>query len=175
MAAAQLRIFSDRNAVDSHGARDVLDLPLAQILEDKGQTVAHVIINGVRDEYPTGIGQGFDPRRDVDAVAVNIVARDDDIGEVDPDPKIEPLADRDTRVALRHAALHLDCAARRIDDTRKFRQYAVTGGLDDSAAVFGDFGIDKGAAVRHQSFECSLLVPTHQPRISRYIGGEDGG
>src|SRR5215470_17459775 len=133
-----------------------LDLPLAQILEGKGQTVAHVIIHGIRDEYPADIGQGFDPRRDVDAVAVNIVARDDDIGEVDPDPKIEPLADRDTRVALRHAALHLDCATHCIDDTRKFRQYAVTASLDDSAVVLGNFGIDNGATVRHQSFECSL-------------------
>ena len=80
------RIFSDRNAVDPHWASDVLDLLLAQILEDKGQSVAHVIINRIRDEYPAGIGQGFDPRRDIDVVAINVVALDDDIAKVDPDP-----------------------------------------------------------------------------------------
>jgi hypothetical protein len=37
-------------------------------------------------------------------------------------------------------ALHLDCAAHRIDDTREFRQYAVTSGLDDLAVVLDDFG-----------------------------------
>jgi hypothetical protein len=29
--------------------------------------------------------------------------------------------------------------------------------------VLGNFGIDNDAAVRHQSFECSLLVHPHQP------------
>jgi hypothetical protein len=47
--------------------------------------------------------------------------------------------------------------------------------VNDSATVFGDLGIDKAAAVRHQSFECFLLVPAHQPRVSRNIDGEDGG
>ena len=92
-----------------------------------------------------------------------IVALDDDIAKVDSDPKHEPLADRDTRVALRHAALHLDCTAHRIDDARKFHQYAVTGRLDDSAAMLGDLGIDKGAAVRHS---CSSVPSSFRP-ISR--------
>src|SRR6516164_2179755 len=147
---------ADRNAVYAHRAGDVLDPLLAQILEDKGQPIAHVIINGIRYEHPTGIGQGFDPRRNIDPVSINVVALDDDIAKVDPDAKLEPLTNRDTRVALCHAALHLDCAADRIDDARKFHQYAVTGRLDDSAAVLGDLGIDKGASVRHQSFERSL-------------------
>src|SRR5262249_16819972 len=128
---------------------DVLDLLLAKVLEDKRQPVAHVIINSIRDEHAAGIGQSLDPRRDIDAVAINIVALDDDIAKIDPDPKLEPLVDRDTGIALGHAALHLNCAADRIDDTRKFRQYAVTGGLDDPAMVLDDFWFHKGAAVSH--------------------------
>ena len=57
------------NPVDPHRPSDVLDLLLAQILEDKGQPVAHVVMHGIGDEHPAGIGEGFDPRGDVDAVA----------------------------------------------------------------------------------------------------------
>jgi hypothetical protein len=39
--------------------------------------------------------------------------------------------------------------------------------------VLGNFGIDNDAAVRHQSFECSLLVPTHQTRVPFHVGSEN--
>jgi hypothetical protein len=90
-------------------------------------------------------------------------------------PRCRPKRGRSASPADPGAALHLDCAEYRIDDARKFCQYAVTGRPDDSAVVLGNLGIDEDAAVRHESFECFLLVPAHQPRISRDIGGEDGG
>ena len=34
---------------------------------------------------PPGIGQGFDPRRDVDAVAIEVDALDDHVAEIDAD------------------------------------------------------------------------------------------
>jgi hypothetical protein len=39
------------HAVDAHRPGDVLDLPLAQILEEEGQPVAHVVMNGIGDEH----------------------------------------------------------------------------------------------------------------------------
>ena len=57
------------NPVDPHRPGDVLDLLLAQIFEDKGQPVAHVVMDRVGDANPAGLGQRFEPRRDVDAVA----------------------------------------------------------------------------------------------------------
>ena len=45
------------NPVDPHRAGNVLDLLLAQILEGKGQPVAHLIMNRIGDEHPAGIGQ----------------------------------------------------------------------------------------------------------------------
>jgi hypothetical protein len=50
---------------------NVLDLLFAQILKYEGQPVAHVIVDRIGDEHPAGIGQGFDPRRDVDAVTAS--------------------------------------------------------------------------------------------------------
>src|SRR5271167_4498801 len=53
------------NPVDAHGAGNVFDLLLAQILKDKGQPVANVVMNRIGDKHPASIGQGFDPRGDV--------------------------------------------------------------------------------------------------------------
>jgi hypothetical protein len=49
-------------------------------------------MDGVGNEYPAGIGQGFDPRRDVDAVAVEVVALDDDVAEIDAESNPTPKA-----------------------------------------------------------------------------------
>ena len=62
---------------------NVFDLLLAEILEDKRQPAADVVMNPIGDEHPAEIGQGFDPRRDVDAVAINVIAVDEGNSSVD--------------------------------------------------------------------------------------------
>jgi hypothetical protein len=144
--------------VDPHGPGNVFDLLLAQILKDKGQPVAHVIVDRIGDQHPAGIGQGLDARGDVDAVAVKVVALDDYIAEIDADAQLDAAVCRDTRVPPGHCLLHRDRAAHRIDDARKFDQHAVAGGLDDAAVVFGDFRIDEFPAQCLEAFERAFLV-----------------
>ena len=62
-----------------------------------------------------------------------------------------------------HLALHLDRAAHRIDDAGELDQQAVAGGLDDAAAMLGDFGVDKFAPQRLQA----ASVPSSSAPISR--------
>src|SRR6516164_9299151 len=50
--------------VDPHWPCDVLDLLLAQILEDEGQPVADVVMHRIGDEHPAGIGERLDARGD---------------------------------------------------------------------------------------------------------------
>ena len=40
-------------------------------------------MNPIGDEHPAEIGQGFDPRRDVDTVAINVIAVDEGNSSVD--------------------------------------------------------------------------------------------
>src|SRR4029077_16127597 len=75
--------------VHPHRPCDVLDLLLAQILKDKGQPVADVVVNCVGDEHAAGIGQRFDPGGDVDAVAIEIVAFDNHVAEIDADAQLD--------------------------------------------------------------------------------------
>jgi len=163
------------NPVDPHRPGNVFDLLLAQILKDKGEPVAHVIMNRTGDEDPAGIGQGFDPRGDVDPVAIEVVRLDDDVAEVNADAQFDAVVVRDAGVPLGHGLLHRDCAAHRIEDARKFDQHAVAGGLDDAAVMLGDLRIEELAAQRLEALVRAFLVRPHQPRIARHIGGKDRG
>ena len=106
---------------------------------------------------------------------IDVVALDDHVAEIDADAEFDAAIRRDAGVPLGHRLLHRDRAAHRIDDAGKFDQQAVTGGLDDTAAVLGDLRIEKLAAQRLEAFERAFLVRPHQPRIPRHIGGEDRG
>jgi len=132
-------------------------------------------VNRIGDEHCTGVGQGLDPRGDVDAVAIEVVALDDHVAEIDADAQFDPVVRRDASVPPGHCLLHCDRAAHRIDDTGKLHQHPVAGGLDDAALVFGDLRIDELIAQRLEALERAFLVRPHQPRIPRHIGGEDCG
>jgi len=67
---------------------------------------------------------------------------------------------RQLGLAVEHPALHLGSAAHRVDDARKLREQAVAGGLDDTAPMFRDLGVDQLPTMRLQPFERALLVRT---------------
>ena len=64
-----------RDAVDADRPRDVLDLLLAEILEAEIELVADLVAHDPADADPAGLGQSFQPRRDIDAIAEDVVAR----------------------------------------------------------------------------------------------------
>ena len=86
----------------------------------KGSRSRVWIVDRIGDEHAARIGEGFDPCRDVDAVAIEVVALDDHIAEIDADAQFDAIVRSDTGVSLGHRLLHLDLAAHRIDDARKF-------------------------------------------------------
>ena len=124
---------------------------------------------------PAGLCERLQPRRDIDAVAEDVVAIDDDVAEIDPDPEPDPAVLGHTGLAIDHRALQLGGAADRVDDAREFHQHPVAGRLDDAAGVLADLRIDQLAAMRLEAFVRAFLVRSHQPRIARHIGGEDRG
>jgi hypothetical protein len=68
-----------------------------------------------------------------------------------------------------HAALDFNGASHRIDGAGELRQHAVAGGLDDSAAIRSDCGIDKGISESLELGECAFFVLAHQTAIAGYI------
>jgi len=100
-------------------------------------------------------------------------AVDDDVADVDADAKVEPLVGSDTRVALGHAALHVDRAAHGIDHAREFQEQTVAGRLDDAAVMFGDLGVDELTPVGFQRCQRAAVVHAHEARVPDHIERDD--
>src|SRR5262245_19932887 len=111
--------------IDAYRPGDVFDALLAEIVESKAQPVAYLLVHRARDQYRSRLGQGFEPRRDINAITVEVLAVDDHVAEIDADAELDAHVGRFGRIALGHSALHLDGAAHGIDDAGKFHQHPV--------------------------------------------------
>ena len=155
--------------------RDVLGRARPEIGKLERQPVAYLLMHNMRDADAVRLCHGFEPRRDVDPVAVNVVGFYDDVAEMDADAKADPLCLGDCGVAVVHAALHLDRAQYGFDNAGKFGQETVAGVFDDAPMVLANFGIDEFVPIRHQAAVDTGLVGLHQARIARHVGGNDCG
>ena len=145
----------------------------AEILIGKRQLLAHVLIGGLRDAHPAGLGQALQARREVDPVAVEVVALDDDVAEVDADPQLHPPRLGQRGVARLHRLLHLDRALHRVDDTGEFHQHAVAHQLHQPAVVLRKQGLHDLAALLPEQGERSGLVLAHEPAVADHVRGEN--
>src|SRR5207244_3557887 len=76
-------------AEHANGPGDVLDLLLAEIGKSQWQLVADLIARDLRDAEATRFADRLEPRRDVHAVAENIIAVDNDVANIDADAQDE--------------------------------------------------------------------------------------
>src|SRR5262249_29401869 len=136
-----------------HRLRDVFDALFPDVLEGIGEPFADVIADRARYANATGLGQYLKPRRDVDAVAVNVITVCDHVAEADPNPGGDAFLLGLLGVAVDHRPLDLDRATHRIDDAGKLHQHAVARGLDDPAPMLPDFRVHELAAMRFQAVE----------------------
>jgi hypothetical protein len=146
--------------IDPHWPSNVLDALLAQIFEGVGQLVADVVSHCPRNADPARLCEGFDARRDIDAVAEDVAVLDYDVAEIDPDPEPDPVLGR-TGFAIDHRPLQFGGAAHRIDDARELHQHAIAGRLDDAAGMFADLRVDELAAVCLEAFVRSFFIRAH--------------
>src|SRR6476469_869007 len=120
---------------------------LAQVDELGRHLAGHLVSNGARQRDAARLRQRLQARGDVDAVAIDVLAVDDDFTEIDPDPIANALAFPRTRRKLARALDFLR-ADDRGNDAGKFHQRAVTHQLDDAPAVRGHAGIEDAFAIR---------------------------
>src|SRR5215468_1385816 len=160
--------------MDRHRPGDVLDLVFAHVLERKMQLVAHLIAHDAADADAPGLRQGFETRRDVDAVAIDVFVINDDIANVQANPKLNTPLWRNLHIALGHLPLDIDSTAYGVDDTGKLDKYAVTRRLNNAPAVFRDLGIDDRASVALECGQCAFFIQAHQPRIARDVRRKNG-
>ena len=130
-----------RKPIGSNGPRDVLHRLLAHVLERAVELSAHLVVDLGGYADAAGLGERFQSGGDVDTLAVNILALDDDVTEIDANAQVNALVGRCAVIALRHLFLNSDRAFDSIDDAPEFGQKPVTHELEDAAVVFLDFGL----------------------------------
>ena len=130
-------------------------------------------MDDVRDENPAMRRLALEARRDIDAVAENVVALDDDVAEIDADAEVDGRPR--IEIALAHRPLHRDGAFDRIDDAAEFDQRAVAHHLDDAAAPRGDGWVERLAPDLPECSDRAGLVGPHHRGVAGNVGSEDGG
>src|SRR6185437_9886140 len=104
-----VRVEPDPKDADRTG--DILDALVAEILEcDVLQPVADLVAHRARDTDTARLGERFKSRRDVDAVAKDVIFLDDHVAQIDADAELYPPCRQDVRITSRHPALDLGSA-----------------------------------------------------------------
>ena len=165
---------ADLERIDADRLGDVLELGRAEIDDREIEPPLDLTIGVLGQTDRAGLGDAFQPRGDIDAVAHQVaVGLLDDVAEMDADAELDPALGRHAGVALDHAVLHFDRAAHRVDHAAKLDEAAVAGALDDAPMMRGDGGIDQIAAQRPQPRQRSLLVRAGEPAVADDIGDQD--
>ena len=146
-------------------------MSLTQIGELDSDLAANVVIGGRRDADAPGFGDALEPRCDIDAVTKDIIAFDEDITKVDPNPEQHTPVLRYALIAFGHHRLHGYRAFDRIDHRGKLNQHTVAGGLDDTPTVFRYQRIGYSAVFAQDAGGADLVEP-HQSRITGHVGGQ---
>ena len=119
--------------------------------------------------------QPLEPRRDVDAVAQNVVSVDDDVAKVDANAVANAPILGNLILMLGYGPLHLDRALHGSNDTSKLHEQSIARGLDDAPFVPGNAGVDQLFAETLVARDRPFLVSLHEARVAHHVGGEDGG
>jgi len=90
-------------------------------------------------------GYSFQPSRDVDTVAIEVVGIDENIADIDADAEIHSAAFVRLSIADAQFLLDRNCTAHRFYRLAEFSEYAISGGVEDATIVARDQSIDHRA------------------------------
>jgi hypothetical protein len=157
-----------------HRLDDVLDGLLTLVDEFQFELVADLVAHDRRAGNPTRTGESFEPCRQVDAIAIKVIAVDDYVVQMDADAEFDVPVLGDPGIALAHAMLDLKSAACRVEDAAELDQEAVAHHLEDAPAVLGDSRIEELTAMLAERFQGALFICLHQPAVANDVGSQYG-
>jgi tetratricopeptide (TPR) repeat protein len=153
--------------IDPDRPFDVLELGRAEVGDRHVEPAAHLAISVLGQTNRARLGDAFEPRGDIDAIAHEIAVRLlHDVAKVDTDAKLDAALGRQPGVAFDHPTLHFDRAAHRVDHAAELDEAAVPGSLNDATVMHGDGRVDQVAAQGPKAGEDSILIHTRKPRVT---------
>ena len=146
-----------------NGPFDVLEREAAEVVERGLEPARHRFVDRPRNHDAARRRFALQPRRNVHAVAVEIVAIDDQVAEVQADAEHKGGVRRLVAVGVGHGLLELDRGAQGIHGASELDQRAVAGQLDQPAAITRQRRLEALLAV----FPQASSVPLSSRPISR--------
>ena len=146
----------------------------AEVGQPRLEPSQDVLIGRSRNEDAARRRDLFEPRRDIDAVADEIVPFDQHVAKMDPHPVAKAFGLGYALVQPRRLGLQRERALHGRDDGREFDQESVAHRLEYAPAVRGDDRPCRGSALAYR-FRRALFVLAHHARVADDVGGENGG
>ena len=155
-------------------------------LERQREPFGYKTQDGFRHGDPAGIAPVGDLVRKADAVAVDVVAVEDDVAMVDAEQEPDVLVGGDRGIAAHHRPLQRHRVPNRLFRGPELQDHRVAADRQQSCAVAGQHGHDQVATQRSQRRRCGDVVGLHERveigdtgradgreplvRLSRYVG-----
>ncbi len=117
--AGRLGIQDD--PVSGHRLGDVLDVLIPKGFVVKLHLAFDLLVYGASDAYTAWFGDALQPRRYIDAVAIDVVLVDDDITQIESDAHLKLAVVGPVLVSRLEVALDVHCARQGLYDTGKVR------------------------------------------------------
>src|SRR5262245_54873298 len=134
-----------------------------------------MVVGGPGNQNVTRLADGLQAGGDVDTLAIEITALDDDVAEIAADAQYDALCFRPVVVRRRHLILQLDRARHGIDSTRELYEHAVAHKLDDAAVMLGHQRLNDARPPLLQGAQSARLVRLHEATVADHVGGKYGG
>jgi hypothetical protein len=100
-------------------------LPFACVLECDVEFALHILMHAAGHANTAGLGEPFQPRRHVDAVAEDVFFINDDVADVNADAKLDTAIFGNYSITLSHGTLDFHGATGCVDRTGKLDQSTV--------------------------------------------------
>ena len=164
----------EQNPVTAYGLLNVLDLLRPQVLETDVEFPLDLTVDRARDADAARFGQALQPRRDIDPVAIDVVAIDDHFAQIDANAVLDPLPVRRAGIVSRQFTLDADGAIDSGNHADEVGQHRIARVMHDAPAGSLDPLRDQIEAGRKLPMRGDF-IRAGQPAVARYIGVEDRG
>ena len=140
-----------------------------------GYLATDVAVDRLRKIDASRIGERLEPGGDVDPVAIEVVALDHHVAQIDPDAQDDVPILGNIGVGNVHRRLQIHRAGNRVDGAGKLDQHAIAHQLDDAAMVPGNGWLENSRAPGLERSHSAGLVALHEAAVPHHIGGQNGG
>ena len=154
--------------------RNILHGPRTDVDKSRGQLVAHLLMHRAGNADTADLGQAFQARGDIDAIAEQIAIALDHVADADADAIAQLPAARIGEVPRAQAFLDIDGAAHRFDRAGEFRKDCIARRIEDAAAGHRDEVVRGGTTGRH-SPQRLFFVLGDQPAVVGDVGHQNCG